>query len=105
MYNDSGPPGRMAADCRRYTRYVQRYTQCSGDDSSPSSPAEGLAPLDVTNTNVPRFRPSGPVGGRFAAATVGVPFLGRYHSPPQVIHLTWRAADCRPYGIVHCDTV
>ena len=58
------PCGRLAADCRRYTRYVQRYTQCSGDDSSPSSPGEGLAPLDVTNTNVPRFRPSGPVGGR-----------------------------------------
>ena len=25
----------MAADCRRYTRYVKWYTQCSGDDSSP----------------------------------------------------------------------
>ena len=25
----------MAADCRRYTRYVQQNTQCSGDDSSP----------------------------------------------------------------------
>ena len=29
----------MAADCRRYTRFVQRYTQCSGDDSSPSNVA------------------------------------------------------------------
>ena len=27
----------MAADCRRYTRYVQQTTQCSGDDSSPSN--------------------------------------------------------------------
>ena len=27
----------MAADCRRYTRYVKWYTQCSGDDSSPSN--------------------------------------------------------------------
>ena len=27
----------MAADCRRYTRYVQQNTQCSGDDSSPSN--------------------------------------------------------------------
>ena len=25
----------MAADCRRYTRFEQRNTQCSGDDSSP----------------------------------------------------------------------
>ena len=35
------PGGRMAADCRRYTRYVQQTTQCSGDDSSPASPARG----------------------------------------------------------------
>ena len=31
------PGGRMAADCRRYTRYIQQTTQCSGDDSSPSN--------------------------------------------------------------------
>ena len=39
------------------TRYTE---QCSGDDSSPR---QGLAPLDVTNTNVQRLRP----GGRMAA--------------------------------------
>ena len=53
------PCGRMAADCRRYTRYVQRYTQCSGVDPTPSSPGEGLAPWDNADTNVPRFRPCG----------------------------------------------
>ena len=55
------PYGRVAAGCRRYVRYVQRYAQCSGDDSSPASPAEGLAPLDVWNTNIQRvaLRPGG----------------------------------------------
>ena len=27
-----------------------------------------------------------------------VPYIGSYHSPPQVIFDTWRAADCRPYN-------
>ena len=62
-----------AADCRRYTRYVQQYTQCSGVDPTPSSPGEGLEPLVDTNTNVPRFRPSGPGSGRLP------PLQGVYH--------------------------
>ncbi len=44
----------MAAGCRRYTRYVNGKPQCSGDDSSPLQPRQGLAPLDVTDTNVQR---------------------------------------------------
>ena len=34
---------------------------------------------------------------QIAAATVGVPSFGWYHSPTRVIHPTQRAADCRPY--------
>ena len=44
-----------------------------------------------------RCQPLAGAGWRqIAAATVGIPYLGSYHSPPQVIHPTWRAADCRP---------
>ena len=32
-----------------------------------------------------------------AAATVGVPCFGLYHSTAQVKHPTWRAAGSRPY--------
>ena len=31
-----------------------------------------------------------------------VPCIGRYHSTPQVVIATWRAADCRPYDNVQC---
>ena len=34
---------------------------------------------------------------QIAAATVGVPYFGLYHSSPQVICPTWRAANSRPY--------
>ena len=57
--------------------------------------------LAVTNVNVPQFRPCGPVGGKIAAATVGVPYFGWYHSPAQVITATWRAAGSRwNYGVI-----
>ena len=82
-----------------------------------SSPGEGLAPLQIqpvwlngtTPYNDKRFCvgrykykcttvPALRAGWRqIAAATLGVPCFGWYHSPPQVIHPTWRAANSRPY--------
>ncbi len=54
-------PGRFpfAGDDMRVNGMTRYTEQCSGDDSSPSSPGEGLAPLDDTDRNVPRFRPCG----------------------------------------------
>ena len=40
-----------------------------------------------------------------AAATVGVPCFGLYHSTAQVKHPTWRAAGCRPYIKTVTNTV
>ena len=45
-------------------------------------------------TTIPALR----AGWRqIAAATVGVPCIGWYHSSEQVVFDTWRSADCRPY--------
>ena len=74
-YRDSGPPGRLAADCRRYTRFVQRYTQCSGDDSSPSSPGEGLAPWDI---RIRTYHDSGPAGRLAAGCRRYTRYVQRY---------------------------
>ena len=53
-------------------------------------------------TTVPALR----AGWRqIAAATVGVPYFGWYHSTPQVKHPTWRAAGCRPYDAFVTNTV
>ena len=48
----------------------KRYTQCSGDDSSPASPAEGLAPVECLDYEHPT---SGLTAGwrQVAAATSG----------------------------------
>ena len=71
---DHTPSGGAAAYIEWY--YLIYGTQCSGDDSSPLQLRLGLAPLDDTNTNVPRFRPSGPGGGRLPPLQWGVPYLG-----------------------------
>ena len=34
---------------------------------------------------------------KIAAATVGIPYIERYHSSEQVVFDTWRSASCRPY--------
>ena len=45
-------------------------------------------------TTVPALR----AGWRqIAAATVGIPYIERYHSSEQVVFDTWRSASCRPY--------
>ena len=75
------PYGRLAADCRRYTRYVQRYTQCSGVDPTPLQPRRGAGPVGqcgYKRTTAPALW----AGWRqIAAATVGgtifwvIPFI------------------------------
>ena len=78
-------------------------TKCSGDDSSPSSPGEGLAPLDATDTNIQRvaLRPMAADCRRYR----GVQYFGLYHSTTQVQHPTWRAAGCRPYNTLVTNTI
>ena len=50
---------------------------------------------ECKRTTIPALR----AGWRqIAAATVGVPYFGWYHSTAQVIRPTWRAAGCRPYN-------
>ena len=73
------PCGRMAADCRRYsggtTFRVVPFTpyteQCSGVDPTPSSPGEGLAPWDTTDTNIQRvaLRPMAADCRRYSGGT------------------------------------
>ena len=66
---------------------------------------KNVFPFTVTNTNVQRLRPCGPVGGRLPPLQWGVPHFGWYHLPPQVIHPTWRAAGSRPYDTFVTNTV
>ena len=49
-----------------------------------SSPGEGLAPLDDSNTNVPRTPALRPVGGRLPPLQWVIPYFGSYHSTTQV---------------------
>ena len=67
------------------TQYTER---CSGVDPTPSSPARGW------HRRMLRVRTSNewPYGQwrQIAAATVGVPYFGLYHSTLQIIHPTWR---------------
>ena len=48
------PPATSRIQPVRLNGMTQYTEQCSGDDSSPSSPGEGLAPWDATDTNVQR---------------------------------------------------
>ena len=60
-------------------------------------------PLRVT-LSYTLFRP--PFSGKvYTSVTFGVPRIKVYRPPPQVIHPTWRAADCRPYIKIVIDTV
>ena len=90
------PPATWQLQPARLNGTTQYTEQCSGDNSSPSSPARGLhrGMLRIQTSNV------WPYGQwrQIAAATVGVLYNTVYHSPPQVKHLTWRAANSRPYN-------
>ena len=101
--------------------------KCSGDDSSPSSPGEGLAPWDATDTNVQRvaLRPMAADCRRYSGVPPNirnnVAALTQRHPAPARGWHRWTiqirtyhgsgpagrmAADCRRYtGFVHCGTV
>ena len=75
------------------------YTeQCSGDDSSPSSPGEGLAPWDAMDTNVQRVALRPMAAGcrrytRYVSGKLNVAAMIHRHSSPGEGLVPWDAMD------------
>ena len=68
------------------------------DSSTPlGMTCRGGGTIQSNGLYLPRCQPLAGAGWRWVNAATFVPYIGFYHSTPQVIFATWRAADCRPY--------